>query len=81
MTLKEFLDAGYALLVDEYRKLGMPLFEALSKTATWRAGGDEEGAAPGDVPAVSENTVVAQNEQSLRDFEALGSVLAGGRRA
>lgn len=39
MTLNQFLDVAYTLLVEEYRRLGANLPEALDRTREYAAGG------------------------------------------
>jgi len=60
MTLRQFLDAGYTLLIEEYQRLGMSLMEALEKLEPMRA-----HVPRADVP-VSEAVVVSENEASMR---------------
>ena len=65
MTLKHFLDAAYALLVEEYQRLGTDLLSAVEKVGLLGSGQAEEKPAP---------AVAAQNEQSMA---ALQGMLAG----
>lgn len=40
VTLRQFLDAAYALFIEEYQKIGgMTLFEATDRMSEWAAGG------------------------------------------
>jgi hypothetical protein len=83
MTLREFLDAAYVLLVAEYQRLGANLTDALAETALWRDGGKKE---EGPVqPAYQRRTAqrseeevtAAQNDQSL---QMLQQMIAGVSR-
>lgn len=65
MTLRQFLDAGYALLVEEYQRLGTPLMEALEKLQDMSAHTKK----PGEV--VAESAVISQNEASLRQLQQM----------
>lgn len=83
MTLREFLDAAYALLVAEYQRLGANLSDALLETAFWRDGGKEEEedgpiAAQQRAPQRAvEDVTAAQNDQSL---QMLQQMIAGVSR-
>lgn len=44
LTLRDFLDAGYALLVEEAVRVGVPLEAALDATNEWVAGGPKKKA-------------------------------------
>ncbi len=70
MTLRQFLDAGYALLVEEYQRLGTPLMEALEKLQPMAA----QVRKPDDV-SVSEAVIVSENEASMRKLaQMMGGV-------
>lgn len=79
MTLSQFLDAAYALLVDEYRRLGASLTDALERTREYSAGfrpgtagGKEtERTKPALVPEIENHE--AQNEMALVQLEAMMS--------
>lgn len=82
MTLREFLDAAYALLVAEYQRLGANLSDALLETAFWRDGGKEEEdgpiAAQQRAPQRAvEDVTAAKNDQSL---QMLQQMIAGVSR-
>lgn len=82
MTLREFLDAAYALLVAEHQRLGAHLTDALTETATWRDGGsNEEGPQPAQERRVTqrsnEDVTAAQNDQALAMLQGM---LAGASR-
>ena len=62
MTLREFLDAAYAVLVDEYRRHGQNLFQALEEMSEWAQGGKQDE---------SEAAVIAQNTRALADMDAI----------
>lgn len=66
MTLRQFLDAAYALLVEEYQRLGVGFIDAIDKTAKWRAG---DGQGPPAPPSPEE--VARQNDAALTQFQTL----------
>ena len=80
MTLNQFLDAAYALLVEEYRRLGANLSEALDRTREYAAGGHmkkEPVTASGNareaitvVPQSGLTPEELENERSLAALEA-----------
>lgn len=72
MTLSEWLDVAFAIHVNEAVRMGIPLVDALDKHADWSRINPAED---GDVPAGGA-TLAAQNERSLREFEAM---MAGTR--
>lgn len=63
MKLRNFLDAAYALLVEEYLRIGVNLMEAIDKTLEYRSGKEPEVAL--------EKSEGAQNEASLARLNAL----------
>ena len=79
MTLNQFLDAAYALLVDEYKRLGSSLTEALARTREYAAGGSRPVTASGNeeerppLRAVQSGLTPEelQNEQALAALEQL----------
>jgi hypothetical protein len=80
MTLNQFLDAAYALLVQEHVRIGASLIEALSNTREYAAGFKEEEEeelipAGGNTPALRSLPQLTPeelaNEQSLAAFEEL----------
>lgn len=80
MTLTQFLDAAYALLVDEYRRLGSSLMEALSRTREYAQGGhrpvvtasgNEERPSLQVVPQSTLTPEELQNEQALAALEQM----------
>lgn len=54
MNLKQFLDAAYVILVDEYQRIGIDLLSAIEKVAQWTAGASEDSPPPSH-----------QNEQAM----------------
>jgi hypothetical protein len=68
MTLRQFLDAGYALLVEEYQRLGMGLTEALQELESLRA---HVRRPEGEAAPVPEAEVVRQNEASLKQLQMM----------
>ena len=87
MTLNQYLDAAYALLVEEYRRLGANLSEALDRTREFAAGRKVEVVtADGRTETVTQpqNTLTPEelaNEQALAALEsAMSGVGVGGIR-
>ena len=82
MTLNQFLDVAYFTLVEEYRRLGANLTEALSRTREYSAGyrPDTAGGKTEDAPIVPAKGVEdheAQNEMALVQLEAMMSSVGG----
>lgn len=78
MTLTQFLDAAYALLVDEYRRLGSSLTEALGRTREYAQGGHRAVTAEGNeeqpsLQAAQSNLTPEelQNEAAMAAFKDL----------
>ncbi len=65
MNLRRFLDAAYAMYVDELMRLGMNLADATEKTATWAARTVTEAV------DVEEASVARQNASALDDLEKM----------
>ena len=64
LHLREFIDAGFALLVEAHKDFpGGSLMQALEHTAEWREGGDRE-----EVQEISEG---AKNEAALKQLSAM----------
>lgn len=62
VTLRQFLDAAYALFIEEYQKIGgMTLFEATDRMSEWAAGGGPSDNRADDNPP-PENTQGAMLE-------------------
>lgn len=80
MTLGTFLDAAYAVLVEEYRRLGSDLQTALTEMERWRAGGPKEEsvftvtATTGTKVSNSERAQALENEKALSQ---LNQMMAG----
>ena len=65
MSLRRFLNVAYAILVEEYQRLGVDLLSALEKVADL---GSERGPqTTGTVPAA----VAASNEQSMAMLQSM----------
>jgi hypothetical protein len=66
MTLRRFLDAAFALMVEEYQRLGSPLIETLEQLGEYRARSSE-------APSVEkvEQDIARRNEESLRQLQQL----------
>lgn len=71
MTLREFLDAAYAITVQEAVRLGVPLVDALERTASMAARSMHAE------PRARVEPVEAANAQSLK---ALERMMGGVRR-
>lgn len=83
MTLRHFLDASYATLVDDHRRQGAGLVEALDASALWRAGGPPEQILPGtpseEVPPEVSRKVEQENQESLAELQKLMAGVGGFR--
>lgn len=85
MTLNQFLDAAYALLVEEYRRLGANLSEALDRTREYAAGGHNRkqepvtasGNAREAVTAVPQSGLTAEELQNEAALAALEQAMQG----
>jgi len=65
LTLSEFLDAGYALLVEAYQSApGGHLMEALEKAAQWSEGGPES-------EDTAQESVERENARSLAQLDMM----------
>lgn len=69
MTLRRFLNVAYAILVEEYQRLGIDLVTALEKIE-----GLAESTPPAEGPRPQPKTVIASNQASM---QALQGMLAG----
>lgn len=67
LTLRQFLDATYAVLVEGHIRNGVPMWEALQFMEELRAGKPAERQAVRSSPARQE----AVNDQSLAELEAM----------
>lgn len=75
MSLRRFIDVAFAVLVEEYQRLGADLLSALEKVA---ALGRDPEAATAERSAPEPEVVAAKNSQSM---EALMSMMAGVKGA
>ncbi len=85
MTLTQFLDVTYAVLVDEHRRLGASLLDALEQTHHYAAGfepdtaggNEKEPAVPREALKVVPNSNLRrdelENENALAAFEQMMS--------
>lgn len=73
LTLREFLDAAYVLLVEEGLRMGVPLEGAIDAVKDWRAGGIRPagGTAPATQAVPSEAAVVSQNQRALAELSKM----------
>lgn len=74
MKLGHFLDAGYALLVEEYQRLGSDLTTTLKQLSEWQAGGpkakESEEVVQRERPS-SEAVIAQQNAQALAELQSM----------
>jgi hypothetical protein len=78
MSLGAFLDAAYAVLIEEYRRLGSDLQSALAEMEMWRAGGPA-GERPQSVSTItpeqeyarSERATALANQKSLAELQKM----------
>ena len=68
MTLRRFIDVGFAILVEEYQRLGVDLLSAIGKV----------GALGGTDPTPVSDEVAVQNQRSM---EQLMGMLGGVKGA
>ena len=66
MTLRRFIDVAYAILVEEYQRLGVDLLSTLEKVAAL---------------GQSEPEVEAQAEKNAESMQTLMSMMAGVKGA
>lgn len=64
MTIKDFCDAAYALILKEHQSKGMLLTEALDKLREWAVGVTK------DEEELEEERIVRMNNESLAWLEA-----------
>ena len=69
MTLKDFLDAAYALFVDEYRKGGMDLLSAVDEMKQWAAGDGKPVEKSSAEPAPNTADSLAQLNSMMAAFK------------
>ena len=83
MTLTQFLDVAYTLLVEEYRRLGANLTEALDRTREYAAGGHRAepvtagGNAREAVTAAPQSGLTAEELENERALRALEQMMEG----
>jgi hypothetical protein len=83
MTLTQFLDVAYALLVEEYRRLGAHLTEALDRTREYAQGGRKHspltvsGNTEEAVTAVPQHSLTAEELANERALAALEQMMSG----
>lgn len=70
-TLREFLNVGYTVVVEAWAGAKGTLIGGLEAASEWREGGPPKPAETGDVPAVSEDALAAQNVDALAELEGM----------
>lgn len=80
MTLGSFLDAGYAVLVEENRHLSGSLVRALDANEQWRAGGPAFSPDPENLTPAGERQIERENTQQMAELSRLlsGTQFGGG---
>lgn len=68
MKLRQFLDAGYALLLEEYTRVGVPLQSALEHMRDWAAG---PARTPEDLEKKEKEAIARQNEQAIDQLKGM----------
>jgi hypothetical protein len=71
MTLRRFLDVAYAILVEEYQRLGMNLMDALEKLENMKARTVKKDGVSAEP---TEAEIARQNEASLRELNKMMGV-------
>lgn len=73
MNLRAFLDAAYAVLVEEYQRgLHLSLFDAVDQLNDWRSGGPLDlGPKLPDGTVVTETSEASQNEAALQQLRLM----------
>lgn len=77
MKLGHFLDAAYALLVQEYQRLGTDLTTALKQLSEWQAGGPKEEVTEEVVQRERPSSEVITAQQNAQALAELQSMMAG----
>ena len=72
------MDCGYAILVEEYQRLGVDLLTAVERLGDFAGGSKKTDGrtAEAEPPAPSERSVVSQNQASMAQLEKM---MAGAR--
>ena len=68
LSLRRYLDCAYALLVEEYQRLGKDLMTATEELKDYRSPAPD---VPVSTAAKSEADVARQNEESLRELQRM----------
>jgi hypothetical protein len=73
LSLRRFLDVAYAILVEEYQRLGIDLLTAIEKLGDFAAGTREtDGQSPTqEAVEPSERDVVRQNQLAMAELTKL----------
>jgi hypothetical protein len=70
--LRGFLDCAYAILVEEYQRLGIDLLTAVEKLGDFAAGHRRtDGAIPLEAPEPDERSVVRQNQLAMVQLQKM----------
>jgi hypothetical protein len=67
MSLRRFLNVAFAILVEEYQRMGVDLISALEKVAEWSEGAVAKPVSAASPPAQSPS----QNQQSMAMLEGM----------
>lgn len=70
MSLRRFLNVAYAILVEEYQRLGVDLISTLEKLSEWGESKEPDRAQPS-------RSTATQNQQS---YNMLGQMMSGVKR-
>ena len=73
MSLRRFLDCAYAILVEEYQRLGIDLLTAVEKLGDFAKGTRKtDGATPSQEPVEpTERSIVQQNQSAMAELQKM----------
>lgn len=81
MTLNQYLDVAYTLLVEEYRRLGANLTEALDRTREFAAGGHRKSVTASgnarETVTQPQSTLTPEELENERSLAALEQAMQG----
>jgi hypothetical protein len=80
MTLRQVLDLAHTVWIEEYRRLGMTLSQALDHGKRWAAGSFESEETD-EISGYTDDEIARQNDQALAELERMiqGTGMAVGR--